>query len=99
MNLTRCAVALLIAGSLSACDYIAIHSAPKKQPAAARTETALKADDVFWQTLHGGRYEDIPQALERVTAAYLENPNDAVSAAHTGWLHIWRLSERARLAT
>ena len=30
-------------------------------------------------------------------AAYLANPNDAVTAAHIGWLHIWRLSERARL--
>jgi len=32
-------------------------------------------------------------------AAYLENPHDAKVAAHIGFLHIWRLSERRRLET
>lgn len=52
----------------------------------------------FWQTLNGGEYENIPAALTALTAAYLEDPNDAVTAARIGWLHIWRLAERARLA-
>ena len=29
--------------------------------------------------------------------AFVENPSDAVTAAHIGWAHVWRLAERARL--
>jgi hypothetical protein len=54
---------------------------------------------LFWANLHGGEYERIPHALEAQTAAYLADPTDAVSAAHVGWLHIWKLSERARLSS
>ena len=54
---------------------------------------------MFWANLHGGEYERIPHALEAQTAAYLADPTDAVSAAHVGWLHIWKLSERARLSS
>ena len=83
---------------LASCSYVAEKTAPKKQAAATRTAAALKADEMFWATLHGGAYEQIPPALEAQTAAYLANPTDAVSAAHVGWLHIWRVSERARLS-
>jgi hypothetical protein len=34
--------------------------------------------------------------LETLTAAYLANPTDAVTAAHIAWLHNWRVAERAR---
>ena len=71
----------------------------EKQPAASRTEAALKADTLFWETLHNGEYDRIPQALDALTAVYLDNPNDAITAAHVGWLHIWRLSERSRLSS
>ena len=37
-----------------------------------------------------------PVALTALQAAYLENPRDVVSAAHIGWVRIWRL--RAALA-
>jgi hypothetical protein len=84
---------------LTGCSYVAEKSAPKKQAAITRTAAALKADELFWATLHGGEYEKIPQALEAQTAAYLADPTDAVSAAHVGWLHIWKLSERARLSS
>jgi hypothetical protein len=30
-------------------------------------------------------------------AAYLENPNDPKLAAHLGFLHIWKIAERARV--
>jgi len=86
-------VALLTGG----CAAIGIWSAPEKSASTERTPSALKADELFWQTLHGGQYDRIPEALAAVTAAYLENPRDAVTAAHIGWLHIWRLSERARI--
>jgi uncharacterized protein YceK len=81
------------------CSYVAEKTAPQKQAATTRMAAALKADELFWATLHNGAYEQIPPALEAQTAAYLANPTDAVSAAHVGWLHIWRLSERARLSS
>jgi len=82
---------------LAGCSYVAEKTAPQKHAAATRTAAALKADELFWATLHGGAYQQIPQALEAETAAYLADPTDTVSAAHVGWLHIWRLSERTRL--
>ena len=78
-------------------DRIAVQLAPKKQAAQSRSETATKADELFWQTFHHGEYEKIPHALEVLTAAYLETPTDAVTAAHIAWLHNWRIAERARM--
>jgi hypothetical protein len=75
---------------------IAVQLAPKKQAAKTRSEAALKADELFWQTFHNGEYDRIPNALEVLTAAYVQTPNDAVTAAHIAWLHNWRVSERAR---
>jgi len=92
--------ASLITGGLllGGCSAIAVATAPAKTASSTRTPLALQADAVFWQTLHGGRYEDIDRALEIQTAAYLENPRDALTAAHAGWLHFWRLAESSRLA-
>jgi hypothetical protein len=61
-----------------------------------RSEAALAADTLFWSTFHGGHYEGIQRATEVLTAAYLQTPNDAVTAAHIGWMHIWKSAERAR---
>jgi hypothetical protein len=90
---------LVLIGSavLAGCDYIAIHTAPKKVATTHRTAAAVEADEVFWKTFHGGAYDEIPKTLETMTAAYLQDPADAVTAAHVGWLHIWRVAERARL--
>jgi tetratricopeptide (TPR) repeat protein len=82
---------------LTACSYFAIESAPKKQEIANRSQTSLNADAVFWETLHNGEYDKISTALEKMKAAYLETPNDSLTAAHVGWLHIWRVAERSRL--
>ena len=96
-------VALLILGlsalALSGCSYLAVLTAPAKVASAQRSPQALKADDLFWETLHGGHYDKIEPALEAETAAYLADPSDAKTAAHVGWLHIWRIAERARLST
>jgi hypothetical protein len=95
---TKCLMAMVVTGALLAgCDYFAVQTAPGKQAAASRSEAALQADKLFWETLHGGDYAGIQKALEVLTAAYLQNPGDAVTAAHIGWLHIWRLAERARM--
>lgn len=84
---------------LSGCGFVAVHTAPPKIAATQRSEVAVRADGLFWRTLHGGDYDAIPTALVAVQAAYLQTPNDAVTAAHVGFLHIWRVAERARLAT
>ena len=85
--------------ALAGCSFVAVQVAPAKVAAPSRSDAAKKADALFWATLHDGRYENIAQALDAQTAAYLKNPNDAVTAAHAGFLHIWRLSESARLET
>ncbi len=85
--------------ALAGCAAVGVATAPKKLASASRTTAAIKADDLFWATFHSGAYERIPLALQAETGAYLANPGDHLSAAHTGWLHIWRLSERQRMAT
>lgn len=90
---------VIVAGAVALTnqDRIAIWAAPKKMAATTRSEAAKKADDLFWQTFHQGEYDRIQPALEALTAAYLETPADAVTAAHIAWLHNWRSAERARL--
>jgi hypothetical protein len=90
-------VAALSTIALTNMDRIAVWQAPQKQAATSRSEAAQKADEIFWQTFHQGDYEQIPQALEVLTVAYLETPNDAITAAHIAWLHNWRIAERARM--
>ena len=87
-------IAVLFVGS---CAQVAEWSAPRKQASANRSPAALAADEVFWATFHGGDYERIGAVLDAVTGAYLADPRDDRTAAHVGWLHIWRLAERARL--
>ncbi len=78
-------------------DHIAVMAAPKKEAAVSRSEAAVRADEFFWNTFHGGNYEGIQGALEALTSAYLRTPNDAKTAAHIAWLHNWRIAERARM--
>jgi hypothetical protein len=80
---------------------IAVWLAPDKTPTprASMSEKAKQANAKFWDAFHGGRYERIPEVLEAVTAAYIENPRDAETAAHIGFAHVWRLNEQARLET
>jgi hypothetical protein len=97
MNLSISLAILSACTVLSSCALMADLTAPRKMATADRTPAALNADKVFWATLHSGNYEGIAKALEVQTAAYLADPKDATSAAHTGWLYIWRLSENKRL--
>jgi hypothetical protein len=76
---------------------IAIAAAPAKTAASVRDPAALKADEVFWRTFHGAKYDAIQSVIDELTAAYLKTPKDAVTAAHIGWLHTWRVAERARM--
>ncbi|BCA53770.1 hypothetical protein W02_09100 [Nitrospira sp. KM1] len=79
-------------------NHIAVWLAPAKKATSIRGDAAIKADELFWQTFHSGAYDDIQRGLEALTAAYLETPTDAVTAAHIAWLHNWRMAERARLS-
>lgn len=88
------AAALTLAG----CSLVAISAVPRKVETAARSSQAQAADEVFWQTLHSGDYDGIPHAQKLLMSAYLADPNDSKTAAHIGFLHVWRLSERARIA-
>ena len=90
---------IIISALLASCSYIAVKLAPEKQAVKLRSDASLKADVLFWETFHRGEYEKIPDALAALTSAYLDNPTDSVTAAHIGFLHIWRLSERTRLDT
>jgi hypothetical protein len=83
--------------ALTTRDRIAIWLAPEKHAARSRSEAAQKADELFWKIFHQGEYEQIPRALEVLTAVYLDTPTDAVTAAHIAWLHNWRGTERARM--
>jgi hypothetical protein len=87
---------LVLAGG---CGTLAVWSAPEKTKSATRTPAAERADTLFWRTLHGGAYDQIPQSLTALKAAYLADPNDSVTAAHVGFMHIWRLAERARITS
>ena len=84
---------------LGGCAFMAEQAAPAKQASATRTETAQRADTLFWNTFHSGDYDGISKAMEAVKGAYLQSPNDPVTAAHVGFLHVWRIAERARLST
>jgi len=90
---TLIALSLAIAG----CGAIAVATAPEKQASSTRSDQANLADKLFWQTLHSGDYDGIAQATNALTAAYLQDPYDATTAAHIGFLHIWRLAESNRL--
>ena len=91
-------IALLLAATFAAAAVSATEpAAPAKAASLTRTPQALQADTLFWRTLHAGDYEHIDAALQATTAAYLSDPGDAVTAAHVGWLHIWRLAESGRV--
>src|SRR5690348_6163701 len=81
---------------LTGCEKIVLLSTPSKKAMVSRSQTATYAKYNFIQTLHDGRYEDIPRANYFLMAAYLENPYDPKLAAYLGFLHIWAITERAR---
>ena len=100
-RVTMFAVALALVAAAGAIVWanrgrIAVLTAPDKEAATTRSAAAVEADELFWEVFHGSRYDQIPRALEVLTAAYLDTPNDAVTAAHIAWLHNWRVAERRR---
>ncbi|KTD19119.1 Uncharacterised protein [Legionella lansingensis] len=89
---------VFLAVGLSACEKMALLFTPAKKPILSTSELAKKAENYFWDTLHQGRYYDIPKADYLLMAAYLANPNDPKLAARLGFIHIWKITERKREA-
>jgi len=88
---------VIIILSFASCERIALILTPAKKLKASNTELAKTAENQFWTTLHSGNYSKIEEIEKLLMAAYLENPNDALLAAHLGFLHIWKITERQRL--
>jgi hypothetical protein len=83
--------------SLTACEKIALMFTPEKKPLISNSPLEAEAEHYFWETLHQGQYDHIPKANDLLMAAYLQNPNNPKLAAHLGFLHMWLISERARM--
>jgi len=88
------ALVVLLVGA--ACDDLAVKYAPKKTARASDTELSRKAHEYFLTSLSAGSYENLPEAMRLLTAAYLQNPRDASISFHLGMAHLWKLAERSR---
>lgn len=97
MKGTRIVFFAFIILNLTACERVALFTTPHKQAIKSSGALAAKAQNYFWNTLHQGRYQDISKADYLLMAAYLQNPNDPKLAAHLGFVHIWKITERQRL--
>jgi hypothetical protein len=97
LGLTATLVAAIGISAGAAYRRIAIDSAPARRAVTSRSPAAEAADERFWETFHGGRYDRIQGAIDQLAQAYVATPNDPITAGHLGWMHIWRISERARL--
>ena len=54
---------------------------------------SIAANTIFWQQFHQGNYDSIPIVLEKLTAVYLDNPNDIRTIIHLAFTHMWAVSE------
>ncbi len=99
MNKIVLLFALLVTIFTFSCAFFAISTAHSKRSNTMESDLAKRANGFFWKTLHSGDYDRIREAIELLTAAYLENPNNPTLAARIGWLHIWRLAERNRMSS
>jgi len=91
------ATLFVIALILSSCSTIIPSFTSKQKGKLCTKPECLEADQYFWENLHAGNYDSIPQILIRLKAVYLENSADWKIAAHIGFTHIWALTERDRL--
>lgn len=77
--------------------WLAVATAPQPVGSRSVTPTAKLAEETFWNTLHGGKYEEIPATIDLLTKAFREHPQDPHLARRLGFLHAWRLLERNRM--
>ncbi|MDE3018555.1 MAG: hypothetical protein KGI53_06020 [Nitrospirota bacterium] len=94
-----CPIVLLGLVLMSAgCDSLAIRFAPEKQADSTATPLSEQAIRSFWEALHAGRYDRLPEARRLLTAAYLENPRHPQISLLLAHAHLWTIAERSRLA-
>jgi hypothetical protein len=85
---------IILAFSTTNCATIAVWVAPEKVSVATNNPNLTRD---FWRALHSGDYAAIPELLRRHKQHYLAQPGDVTTAAHIGFLHIWRAAESGRL--
>lgn len=83
---------------ISSCSTIAQWAAPDKVHVSSHKQEYKAAEKVFWKNFHGGNYAMIPKLLFMYKKMYTENPANYKVAARLGFIHVWALSERRRLA-
>ena len=83
--------------ALTGCAWLAVSTAPNKV-AQPPSEQALALKPGFWSALHGGQYDQIDTLVELHAREVARSPADALTIAHLGWLHAWRIAERTRQA-
>ncbi len=99
------AVALVVVSGALAWGYfrgggeawMAQQTAPRKDLVRASGAEAEAAETLFWDTLHGGKYAQIPETIRVLTEVYVANPNDPDLARRLAFLHAWWLLERNRM--
>ena len=91
------AAALALLVGVTGCEYLAVATAPEKEPRPSTSTLARDAKTAFRTALYAGDYPALPEATRLLTAAYLDNPRDPETAMLLGHAHLWRVSERARI--
>jgi hypothetical protein len=89
---------LVVLLSGTGCGDLAVKFAPKKTAKASDSELSRRAQKYFHESLSGGHYENLPEALRLLTAAYLQNPRDPSISFQLGMAHLWKVAERSREA-
>lgn len=82
---------------LSGCGYLAVKFQPGKAFNFKETSLSRAANQYFWTNFHRGNYDNLPQVISRLNAAYLENPGNLKIMDHLGFANIWRYAESQRL--
>src|SRR5215813_5803936 len=80
----------------SGCGDLAVRFAPKKTAKVSDSDLARRAQSFFHESLAAGRYENLPEVLRLLTAAYLQNPRDPSVSFLLGMAHLWKVAERFR---
>lgn len=92
--ITMCSAAILMAG----CGVIVkLTDSKKAKGEYVETPISKEANAFFWDQFHQGNYDSIAAITAKLNLALAADPNDLVTTAHLGFLHVWALSERQRL--
>jgi hypothetical protein len=87
---------ITLTSTITGCRQAAIYLAPEKAAEESDTDLARRAKEGFWSNFFEARYEELPQILFLLTAAYLENPRDPKISLLLAHAHFWKLAERSR---